>query len=239
MKSILGGTTVVGLGLLIVVLFFLADEEPSVAPLDSGRGVSPASPFLDEEPTRGSLVPLKEPRPSEPSSVFDAAHRERQEQLARDPDRIEVAAKALVEFEKLFLDFAALESVGPGEIRGGMLPNSLSHRRMALAAIDTVIGHPENAGAIRDRSLDVLKVLVQQPWPSVATTEADQFVLQERAQALAILVRADPKTAAAAFQGISESPIQERIGVRTVHLLVKGGVDKEEARSQISRLLAR
>ena len=158
--------------------------------------------------------------------------------MALDPARIEVAERALGSFEVLFLDSTALERVEPGEIRGGMLPQALSHRRIALAAIDTVISHPENAGEIRARSLRVLEALVQQPWPAVATAEADQFVLEERGHALATLVRADPGVAAEAYRGIPESTDRERVANRAVHLLAKGGMAKEEARAQVSRLAA-
>ena len=161
---------------------------------------------------------------------------ERQQQLANDPERIAAAERALAGFERLFLDASALEAVGAGDIRGGTQPRPLSNREMALAAIDSVIAQPENAGAIRARSLLVLDSLLRQPWPTLVTPEADQFVLQERGQALALLIGADPAAAAAAFQGIPDDAVRERVAVRAVHLLVTGGMEPNNARARVASL---
>ena len=82
----------------------------------------------------------------------------------------------------------------------------------------------------------MLEALVQQPWPAVATAEADQFVLQERGHALATLVKADPDVASVAYRGIPESIARDRVARRAVHLLAKGGMAKEEARARVDRL---
>lgn len=235
MKSLLGCGLVAGLGLVLFLVLWPGGEPPPSAPAPQVEKESAAAPFETDPIAARSSSSDEFTRPAPPKPL-DPSRRERQQKMARDPARIEVAERTLGSFESLLLDSTALESVEPGEIRGGMLPQALSHRRIALAAIDTVISHPENAGEIRARSLRVLEALVQQPWPAVATAEADQFVLQERGHALATLVKADPGVAAAAYRRIPESTARERIATRAVHLLANGGMAKEEARARVSRL---
>ena len=122
---------------------------------------------------------------------------------------------------------------------GGMAPASLHDRRIALAALDVAIGHAENAGPIRDRSVRVLELLVRQPWPTLATPEADHFVLQERGHALASLLRVAPDSAASAYRGIGDQKIQRRVATRAVHLLVRDGMPKDEANLRVTELSSR
>lgn len=237
-KPLLWLGAVVGLGVLALLAFRAGERAPSP---ESARppeiAALPELPVL--APSAGSPpIADRVPRP-EPEEAIDAAARERRQRLASDPARVEAAERILGGFENLFLDSTALEGVGPGEIRGGMLPDSLAHRRIALAAIDTVIAQPENAGVIRAHSVRVLASLVQQPWPNLATPEADQFVLQERGHALASLVKADPDSAAAAYRGIPGRRSRERVATRAVHVLVQGGMGKEEAQARIVNLSSR
>ncbi len=239
MKAFLSGGLVVVLGLLLYMALWSGDEEAAPPPVP--RVGEPLAPALPGTRSTASESVSSEDfiRPVPPKTLELEPDRERralQEQMARDPARIEAAERALGSFEGLFLDATALERVEPGEIRGGMLPQPLSHRKIALAAIDTVISHPENSGEIRAHSLRVLESLVQQPWPAVATAEADQFVLQERGHALATLVKADPDVASAAYRGIPESVARDRVARRAVHLLAKGGMAEAEARARVDRL---
>lgn len=235
MRALLSGGLVIVLGFVFYMALWSADEEAPPAPVARvGEKSAPALPGT-RPIASGSSAAEDFIRPAPPKTP-EPERRALQEQMARDPARIEAAERALGRFESLFLDSAALESVEPGDIRGGMLPQPLSHRKIALAAIDTVISHPENSGEIRAHSLRVLESLVQQPWPAVATAEADQFVLQERGHALATLVKADPDVASAAYRGIPESVARDRIARRAVHLLAKGGMAKEEARARVDRL---
>lgn len=235
MKALLGCGLAIGMGLVLFLVLWPGHEDapPASAPPFEEESASAPPGTRPTVAGASALEDFTRPTPAEP---LDPGRRQLQEQMSRDPARIEVAERALGSFESLFLDSTALESVEPGEIRGGMLPQALSHRRIALAAIDTVISHPENAGEIRARSIRVLEALVQQPWPAVATAEADQFVLQERGHALATLVKADPGVASAAYRGIPESAARDRVANRAVHLLAKGGMATEEARSRVDRL---
>ena len=191
---------------------------------------------LPGPPTNPAATRERAARVSPSPAAYSAARLEKAARLARDPVRIESAMLAAAGFEALLLDATALESVGPGEIRGGMQPAALSHRRMALAALETVIVLPENAGAIRERSLRVLASLLQQPWPHVVTPEADQFVLDERAHALSLLVKSDPAAAAEALANISESRARQRIATRALHRLVQGGMGRDAARAKLAAL---
>lgn len=171
-----------------------------------------------------------------PSAVRQPSARAARQEPALDTARLEVANRALAGLERLFLDPSDLEAVRAGDIRGGMLPASLSGRRIALAAIETVIAQPENRGPVRDQSLRLLEALVRQDWPGVTTPEADQFVLQERGHALASLINADPNVAAAAYRGMPDETARERVALRAVHLLVEGGMDRGDARARVADL---
>ena len=153
-----------------------------------------------------------------------------------DPAQIAVADHALASMQTLLLDGSALENVNAGDIRGGILPRELSNRKIALAAIETVLAQPENTGQIRTRSLQVLESLLREPWPPLKTPEVDQFVLAERARALTILIFASPDAAAIAYRAMPDPDVQERVSKRAVHLLVLNGMGKEDANARISNL---
>ena len=157
-------------------------------------------------------------------------------QPTQDPAQIAVADYALANMQTLFLDSSALESVNAGDIRGGILPRELSNRKIALAAIETLLAQPENTGQIRTRSLQVLESLLREPWPPLKTPEADQFVLAERARALTILIAANPDAAATAYRAMPDREVQERVSKRAAHLLVLNGMGKEDAEAKLSKL---